>query len=208
MVDRAIAAIFEHGTTPDGRKVRPTCAKGCSACCYEPVYAERSEAQLLASAVLRLPADVRARVLVRAKAWATRFRASPLLKEERPAVMAYRALRLPCPLLEGGECLVYDDRPFGCRAHVAFGPREGCEDDAKRPDQVFMENNDFMAGAITALAAGLARDGRAELLMDHLGALLAEAMLGERVESEARRLLRLTFEPEKQEATHGPKDEG
>lgn len=51
MVDRAVAAIIEHGTTPDGRKVRATCAKGCPACCYEPVYAERSEARLLAAAV-------------------------------------------------------------------------------------------------------------------------------------------------------------
>ena len=200
MVDRAVAAIFEHGTTPDGKKVRPTCAKGCPSCCYEPVYAERSEAFLLAVRVLGLPPEVQARVVARARAWAERLRASTLLKEEQPNVMDYRRLRLPCPLLEGGECLVYDDRPFGCRAHVALGPREACEDDAKRPDQMFMANNDFMAGAITSLAAALAKDGKAELLMEHLGAMLAEIMAGEHVESGARRLLRLTFEPEETSA--------
>jgi hypothetical protein len=61
---------------------------------------------------------------------------------------------------------------------------------------MFMVNNDFMAGAIMKLAAGVAVNDQAELLMEHLGLLLAEALLGTKIESEARTLLRLQFDPD------------
>ncbi len=58
-----------------------------------------------------------------------------------------------------------------------------------------MANNDFMAGAVMRLAAG--KPGMTSvLLMEHLGLLLAEALLGTKVESEARTMLHLEFEPE------------
>jgi Fe-S-cluster containining protein len=194
LVDEAIAYIFEHGTGPDGQKVTPTCGKNCPACCYEPVYAERTEAALIAARLLTMDPDVRQRVLQRARAWVQAFEPSALRMQEQPDVLEYRQLRLACPLLEDGECLVYEDRPNGCRAHVALGPRERCEDHSKRRDQMFMMNNEFMAGAMMKLAAGVAVDGHAELLMEHLGLLLAEALLGIKVKSETRTLLQLDFE--------------
>jgi Fe-S-cluster containining protein len=196
LVDEAIAHLFEHGTGPDGQKVTPTCGKNCPACCYEPVYAERTEAALIAARLLTMDPDVRQRVLQRTREWATAFEPSALRMQEKPDVLEYRRLRLACPLLESGECLVYEDRPNGCRAHIALGSRDRCEDQSKRRDQMFMVNNDFMAGAIMKLAAGVAVNDQAELLMEHLGLLLAEALLGTKIESEARTLLRLQFDPD------------
>lgn len=194
-VDRVIEVLLTEGVNPDGSKgVTLSCGKGCSACCYEPVFAEAREVALIAARLLAFDAEVRARVLARTRTWLATFRTSPLLKEENPHVLPYRQLKLACPLLEDGECLVYDDRPSECRLHMAIGPRELCEDDAKRLDQMFASNHDLTMGTIMKLATLVQKDRRAELLMEHLGLLLAEALLGERVESEKRTLLQLNFE--------------
>ncbi len=198
-VDEAIRHLFTYGTGPDGEKAVATCRKGCPSCCYEPVYAERTEATLIAQRLLTLDPEVRARVLARVRDWLERFRSSPLRAEESPDVIPYRLMRLPCPLLEGGECLVYEDRPVACRTHIALGPVERCEDTAQRPDQVWLANNDYLASSMMKMAGGLQEDGVAHLLMEHLGLLLAEALVGERVESEARRMLEIKFEDDRVE---------
>lgn len=194
LIDEAIRHLMTYGRGPDGEQVQATCRDKCPSCCYEPVYAERTEAALIAQRMLSMPAEQRARVVQRARAWLEQFRASKLLKEESPDVIAYRRLRLACPLLEDGRCVVYEDRPWGCRAHIALGPLERCEDSSKRRQQVWVANNDFHASAMMKLAGGLQEGGKAELLMEHLGLLLAEALTGERVESEARRLIPIAFE--------------
>jgi Fe-S-cluster containining protein len=198
-VDEAIRHLFEYGTGPDGEKVVPTCGKRCSACCYEPVLAERSEVTLIGQRLLTLDPEVRARVLQRVRDWLARFRDDPQAGLEELDTYAYRRLRLACPLLEDGLCLVYKERPTACRGHVALGPVERCDDDAQRPGQVFMANFDFKAAALMKLAGGLAEDGRAELLFDHLGVMLAEALLGVRFESAARTLMPIVFEDERVE---------
>lgn len=194
-VDRVTGILLAEGVNPDGSKgVTLTCGKGCSACCYEPVFAEAREVALIAARLLSFDPEVRSRVLARTRAWLATFRASPLLGEENPHVLPYRQLRLACPLLEGGECLVYDDRPSECRLHMAIGPRELCEDDARRLEQTFVSNHDLTMGTVMKLATLVQKDRKAELLMEHLGLLLAEALLGERVESGKRTLLQLNFE--------------
>lgn len=194
-VDQLIAVLLKDGVNPDGSVgVTLTCGKGCSACCYEPVFAERREVLLIAARLLAFDSEVRERVVRRTREWLAEFRKSPLLKEEDPHVLDYRQLKLACPLLERGECLVYDDRPSECRLHMAIGPRENCEDDAKRPDQTYVSNHDLTMGTVMKLASEVQEDNRAELLMEHLGLLLAEALTGEHVESEKRTLLQLNFE--------------
>lgn len=194
-VEKFIDIIKEQGTHPDGSVgVTLTCGKGCSACCYEPVFAERREVLLITARLLAFDPEVRARVVRRTREWLATFRESPLLKEENPHVTDYRKLRLACPLLENNECLVYADRPNECRLHMAIGPRENCEDDAKRPDQQFVSNHDLTMGTVMKLATLVQENNKAELLMEHLGLLLAEALTGERVESEKRTLLQLNFE--------------
>lgn len=200
-VDHFIETLLEHGTRPDGSTgVTLTCGKGCSACCYEPVFAEGREVLLIATRLLAFDPEAQARVVQRTREWLDVFRESPLLAQDKPQALDYRKLRLACPLLENDECLVYDDRPSECRLHMAIGPRENCEDDAKRPDQTYISNHDLTMGTIMKLGSLVQQDGQAELLMEHLGLLLAEALLGERVESEKRTLLQLNFEQDLQEA--------
>ena len=194
-VDRVIDVLLKEGVNPDGSVgVTLTCGKGCSACCYEPVFAESREVLLIAARLLTFDSEMRVRVIARTREWLATFRESPLLGQEDPHVRDYRQLKLACPLLENGECLVYDDRPSECRLHMAIGPRELCEDDAKRPDQTYVSNHDLTMGTVMKLATLVQKDNKAELLMEHLGLLLAEALLGERVESEKRTLLKLDFE--------------
>jgi len=198
-VDEAIRHLFEYGTGPDGEKVVASCGKRCAACCYEPALAERSEIALIAQRLLTLDPEARARVVQRTRDWLARFRDDAEAAREELDTFAYRKLRLACPLLEDGLCLVYKERPMACRAHVAIGPVERCDDDALRPDQVFMANYDFKAAALMKLAGGLSENGRAELLFDHIGVLLAEVLTGERFESAARTLMPIEFEDERVE---------
>lgn len=194
LVDEALRHLLTYGRGPDGQQVTPTCRDKCPSCCYEPVYAERSEAALIAHRLLTFDPERRAAVVQRVRDWLEQFRSSELLREESPDVIPYRRMRLACPLLEDGRCSVYAERPIGCRTHLALGPLERCEDTAKRRDQEWVANNDFMTTAIMKMAGGLQVDGKAELLMEHLGLHLAEALTGERVESEARRMLVVEFE--------------
>lgn len=194
-IDQFISLLLEKGARPDGTVgMELTCGKGCFSCCYEPVFAESREVALITSRLLTMEPEVQSRVIARTREWLATFRESPLIKDENPHVVPYRKLGLACPLLENGECLVYEDRPSECRLHMAIGPRELCDDDARRLEQTFISNHDLTMGSVMKLATLVQKDGRAELLMEHLGLLLAEALLGERVESEKRTLLQLNFE--------------
>lgn len=203
-IDGVITAMLTRGRGPDGLPPQLTCGRGCAACCSEPVYVERQEVLLLAKRLLDLPEAVRQRVLDRTRAWLARFRASPLLAETQPHVLAYRALRLPCPLLENQECLLYRDRPNACRMHMAIGPREKCEDDAQRLDQLFISRHDLMMGGVMKLIEGAQPGETVELVMEHLGLQLAEALLGEHVESGACEMLRIEIAKEEPEAPPAP----
>jgi len=203
-IDGVITEMLTRGRGPDGLPPQITCGRGCAACCSEPVYVERQEVLLLARRLLDLPEATRQRVLARTRAWVAKFRASPLLTEKLPHVLAYRALRMPCPLLENQECLLYQDRPNACRMHMAIGPREKCEDDAQRLDQLFVSRHDLMIGGIYKLIEGAQPGETVELVMEHLGLLLAEALLGERVESGACEMLRIQIAPEEPEGAPAP----
>lgn len=186
-LDKFLSLVVEKARTEG---LVPSCSRGCSACCSEPVYAERREAEHAIEAIKTLPPEEQAAILERLKAWLEKIRGNPILKEEQPNVFEYRKLRLPCPLLnqKNGDCLVYANRPMGCRLHYAVGPRQNCEDDEKRRDQTYMYVQDPMLGPMMELLDGKPGD----ILMEHFGLHLAELMLGEHVESESRTLFRIT----------------
>lgn len=183
MMDLVMAKVLAEGTDPDGNKVTLPCCRGCSACCYEPVYADRSEAELAVAALSQLSRNVRKDVRERVKAVLETVKASGLLKEEQPSAFEYRKLRVPCPFLDltNGECRIYKNRPIGCRSHIALKPRDWCEDDEKRKKQQFMVNPEFTWPATQEIAVA-----NRELVMDHFILLLAEVMEIEEVWSEAR----------------------
>jgi Fe-S-cluster containining protein len=102
------------------------CRGGCSACCHGPFDISVADAELIETAVGRLPHAVRTEVVGRASDLLAKMRA---LEPEWPAPYAVDALgeprfdRLtealaaePCPLLDrAGGCRIYADRPLVCR---------------------------------------------------------------------------------------------
>ena len=131
--------LAEFGATWEGTVangwLKPTCAKGCSACCSERLQTTREEAALIWAT---LSAERRAELTPAIRAWARRFEAAEEgLDNKGNKAVAYRRLNLVCPLLRDGLCSVYDVRPLGCRLHTAVGPRVRCEDLQQRPHQTF-----------------------------------------------------------------------
>lgn len=115
---------FDRGRLGAGGVV--PCRGGCSTCCHGPFDISVADAELVETAVSRLPDAVRTEVVARASDLLAKMRA---LEPEWPAPYAVDALgeprfdRLtealatePCPLLDrAGGCRIYADRPQVCR---------------------------------------------------------------------------------------------
>ncbi len=141
--DARIKILTTKGRGPDGKKLRITCKEGCPSCCYEPVFAERAEATVALQAAEalgpRVFLGIMARINEAAKKLLDAFIHEP--KASVPVVM-YRSLRVPCPMLDmiDGRCMIYESRPFGCRAHLAVGPVRRCEVNALRHTQLYAQS--------------------------------------------------------------------
>jgi hypothetical protein len=143
----------------------------------------RAEAKLIADRVRAMEEEPRERVLRELRRCVDRLQASPLWSQEQPPVVPYRRLDLRCPLLGPDlRCTVYEDRPCGCRMHLARKPAEPfCSDDEHRPHQQFIMAGLYSQGPLVSLAV----NGQAEY--DHLIVLLAGELLGATLESGAAR---------------------
>ena len=173
-----INAIFRQTDT------RPTCGANCGACCYEPVYATRVEAQLIIDTIRALPngeAGVRM-VRVAVTAWLDQFRASGLYYQEKPNAIEYRALLLACPFLgDDQNCDVYAVRPAGCRMHFTIGDPSWCGNLEQRRKQDYVDVTGT-ALVIPPLMEALMDVGRqvhaidSDATSDHLGVMLADVL--------------------------------
>lgn len=174
-VDRLQALLRTHAADC-GQSV--TCARCCSACCFEPVYVHEKEAR---HAFERVPAEHADGVRQRAVAW---FEAAAQALRSRAEinVVEYRKLRAACPFLHEHQCLVYDARPTGCRLHLALGPRERCEQDELRPSQQYASSPEGLT--MVGIAALEACKGKLET--DHLGVFIYQFVTGQRCETADR----------------------
>jgi Fe-S-cluster containining protein len=158
---------------------------GCAACCYEPVYVERREVE---HALGRLTPQDRKLVKLQLIEWLAKVEPSGLLNDCMPNGFKWRDLRAPCPFLrrtgpgkngyQQGQCMIYQDRPLGCRLHNACGPVESCYDDEARKHQLYItakEITAYMAGAMVQLFK--------TVVYDNLGVFLAETLLHRTVTS-------------------------
>jgi Fe-S-cluster containining protein len=94
------------------------CASGCDDCCHALFDLSLLEALSLALAFQELPRQERREARRRCEKAAYLFdqvadQALAATGEERLRLLS-RA-RVPCPLLAGGRCLLYRDRPLTCR---------------------------------------------------------------------------------------------
>jgi Fe-S-cluster containining protein len=128
----------------------PACGPGCAGCCTCNVTLTRLEARMVTSRL----ASPRHDILV--TAITHRFPAKryiPKMSANRFARLCMEDADLPeeendpswgkCPLLENDLCMIYDVRPFGCRAMVS---ETDCRNtgSAQMPSWVLTVNNVFL----------------------------------------------------------------
>ena len=174
-----------HATAEKGKPV--TCpGKGCCACCYEPVYCSSDEAHHLLEGLTN---EQRATVTNRLKLALEKVKASGFFKKDMPPVMEWKVMNIPCPLLEGGECMAYENRPIGCRAHMAVGPPEWCL--TRRPEQKYVGSDEVSYACGQLIIAAHLRLGNT-ITHDNLLALLENELLGEYHETASAQQIVLT----------------
>ena len=96
---------------------RISCSKGCSACCSYPVYISILEGMLLF------------RYLTEHGHWTPSFRKKLEAHADKTwdlAAEIWLLLDMPCPLLDKGKCLAYEERPFTCRALYQLNDPYNC----------------------------------------------------------------------------------
>ncbi len=160
-----------------------TCKKGCFSCCYESVYVTREEAKLLVDYVRNQGRDALDALRAKVKDWMRRFMLSDSWDTNMPAAVAYRSLRLACPILgEDGACTAYEVRPIGCRMHMTKFPKAQCEDLTQRSRAKFLDPmGTAIAGGHTNVVfamteATIAASDAESVTLDHLVILMAEAL--------------------------------
>jgi Fe-S-cluster containining protein len=98
-----------------------TCRAGCTACCHDtPRGVSGLELLWLGALVDRLDRGPEIR------------RRFAELSAETTSPEAWRARRVPCPLLQDGRCSAYSRRPIACRAFYALTPPSWCSPDDPR----------------------------------------------------------------------------
>jgi Fe-S-cluster containining protein len=169
--------------TMNGSEFKPCCAKGCSHCCSEPLYAETGEVDHMLD---MLTEDQRHRVKERTKTWLTKAMPFFDITNDKGLAdaFAYRDANIECPFLENHLCMVYERRPMGCRTFFATGNPDHCKMPERRQQKI--AEIDFSHPAWMNLWSGFAED-KSTLLMEHVGILVADKLLNEHYESSARR---------------------
>ncbi len=175
----SINAALALSSARNGKPI--TCqGKGCCACCYEPVYCSSAEVSHLLETLTE-----EQKALVKRKVEVSLFviNASGLFSVKMPAVMDWLAMELPCPLLEGGLCTVYDRRPTSCRSHMASGPADWCK--YQRQKQIYPQALEASVAQGYAILNAHQKLGN-EIINDNLIALLANELLPEHHETSSR----------------------
>lgn len=175
-----IDRIIKNSLSSPGA-LQPCCKKGCSHCCYEPAYTDR---RVIDHIIAGMTPEQIEEVKAKLPAWLEKT--AEARKVERPKAHDYRELNVACPLLKDGLCSVYDRRPLDCRIWFAIGNPEDCAMPARK-HQKFTEYSDKAMAMLCGpwIQSTLVNEG--EIVMDHIGVLLAERLLGMDIPSAGRR---------------------
>lgn len=114
-----------------------SCAKGCGACCRQPVPISEIEVYQIAALVENMP-EPRRRVIRQRFAeacrhfheigWFEKVENSRDLSSEnvRNFGMEYFHENVPCPFLEDESCSIHSERPLSCREYLVTSPAINC----------------------------------------------------------------------------------
>jgi Fe-S-cluster containining protein len=114
-----------------------SCAKGCGACCRQPVPIAEVEAFQLAELVENLPEPRRAEVKQRFQEGAAHFHeigwfervenCPPDAAEKLESLVGeYFQQGVACPFLVDESCSIHQERPLACREYLVTSPPENC----------------------------------------------------------------------------------
>ncbi len=152
-------AMVQDVIAASAAKGKPiSCRAGCTACCHELLIVSSLEARRIATLVEDMPeprrSEVRARFAEAERRIAGWDRAAEFEQglaqgawKDGDLPAAWFGLKIPCPLLEGGSCSIYEERPLVCREHMVTSPAENCA----RSDDPSVQI-DVLPSALTYLA--------------------------------------------------------
>ena len=141
--DRMILRVLSQSS----RAEQPACSVYCTSCCHLHTTASVPEVILLAE---RLRLGIEPLAPLQAKL------ASHIAQTEGLRARERRHLRLPCPLLADGMCVVYDARPLVCRGWNSLEIKR-CEADLAHPvseTEAYLNMNQYRAAS--QIAQGVA----------------------------------------------------
>ena len=124
-VDGLISSLLSYA---DRENIRVDCKKGCSYCCYQPVYAVSHEIDYLYNFIKHnFSKDKQRQVLKKAAKLNERRE-----KEDKAKLLLDRS---PCPLLDAkGGCMAYPARPMACRIYLSMSV-DSCRLYYEEPDK-------------------------------------------------------------------------
>ena len=166
IVDAAVAAIGEDAAT---LKQPISCRVGCSACCHHLVPISPIEARNVLDVIDSMPAPRREEVHARFAHARRRLEEAGVLEDlANPRIWdgggvgsrseEYFHLGIACPLLEGGACSIYADRPLICRQYMVVTPAEWCSD--PKANKIQVPQLPFDSWETLARTAGEGPEGR------------------------------------------------
>lgn len=143
-----LPAVFEVADAIHDRSARQLvamgktigCGDGCSECCHQLVPVSEHEAVHLADATRALPHAERERVIAGFTRATLALDQAGLLTPLNTTFAAgaldraatgelarrYWALRIPCPFLHQGSCVIHSHRPVACRQYLVTSPPARC----------------------------------------------------------------------------------
>jgi Fe-S-cluster containining protein len=117
---------FAVRTHQEGKPIK--CEKGCSWCCYQPVYMTTQEAILIFEFIHQTKDQQQLKnILSKAK---SKYKKTKGLSEEKK-----QTIREACPFLVDGSCSVYPVRPMACRIYLS-SDKESCKNKYDSPGNV------------------------------------------------------------------------
>jgi Fe-S-cluster containining protein len=110
-VDGLIDSLLSYAKREN---VNIDCKKGCSYCCYQPIYLVSHEVDYLYDHIKRNFSNEKQRQVLKKAAKLNEQRK----KMDKQALMNHKA---PCPLLDSkGNCMTYTARPMACRIYLSM----------------------------------------------------------------------------------------
>jgi len=157
-----LAVLFLEMLRENGQSI--PCCKGCSACCSYLIPLSVPEVFRLREELLAIPSSKSSRILnsyiIAAKKILDKSHedidANKLTKnnltQTDEIIKWYANLKLTCPFLSDGLCMLYKQRPLACREHMVTGSSFFCQPDHRgKPNVVPMQVSILEAlGLLTA----------------------------------------------------------